>query len=116
MAQLYEESPWENHHYAVTMIMLSEMNIYHDITADEFKTISSIIKDAILSTDLAFYFKVRAKLTPIVLEGSFDWEITAHRSMIKSIMMTVCDLSGQCKPFNVAKRITDILYSESSVL
>ncbi|KAI4460298.1 cyclic nucleotide phosphodiesterase [Holotrichia oblita] len=112
MSQLYEESPWENHHYAVTMIMLSEINIYKDITADEFKTISMIIKDAILSTDLAFYFKVRAKLTPIVVEGSFDWELPAHRSMIKSIMMTVCDLSGQCKPFNVAKRITDILYTE----
>lgn len=70
------------------------------------------MKDAILSTDLAYYFKVRAKLTPVVFDEMFDWENQTHRSMIKSIMMTVCDLSGQCKPFKVAKRITDILYSK----
>ncbi|GJQ85802.1 hypothetical protein Trydic_g20359 [Trypoxylus dichotomus] len=112
MSQLYEESPWESHHYAVTMIILSEIKVFKDVSAEEFKSLSQVMRDAILSTDLAFYFKVRAKLTPVVLEGIFDWENQTHRSMIKSIMMTVCDLSGQCKPFHIAKRITDILYNE----
>ena len=70
------------------------------------------MKEAILATDLAYYFKIRAKLTPVVIEDEFDWSINYHRHMIKSIMMTVCDLSGQCKPFDVAKKITEDLYSK----
>lgn len=111
LAQLYEESFLENHHYRVTMTILNECSIYKNLGETQ-KSLHKEIKEAILATDLALYFKCRAKLAQICNENTLDWSNLTHRNFIKAIMMTSCDLSGQCKPFSVAKRITDNLYSE----
>lgn len=74
----------------------------------------SEIKDAIIATDLAQYFRSRVKLIQICQESLLDWNNNYHRTLIKSIMMTVCDLSGNCKPFSVAKILTDGLYGRYS--
>ncbi|GJQ80088.1 hypothetical protein Trydic_g19371 [Trypoxylus dichotomus] len=112
MWSLYEDSPWESHHYFVLMQMLMEIHVFQDITPEDFKFVSGVMKHAILSTDLAFYFRVRQKLMPIVNDGEFTWDDHDHKYMALSIMMTICDLSGQCKSFKVAKRLTDNLYLE----
>ncbi|RZC35129.1 cAMP and cAMP-inhibited cGMP 3',5'-cyclic phosphodiesterase 10A [Asbolus verrucosus] len=112
LSELYEESFLENHHYRVTMTILNDCEIYSNLSENTFKLISKEIKEAILATDLALYFKFRAKLAQICNDNLFDWGNATHRSLVKSIMMTSCDLSGQCKPFHVAKRITDNLYRE----
>lgn len=112
LSQLYETSPWESHHYNVLMIVLTQIHVFKDVSAEEFKIISEVMRHAILSTDLAYYFRVRQKLTPIINDGDFRWDNEEHKPMAISIMMTVCDLSGQCKPFTVAKRLTDNLYKE----
>jgi hypothetical protein len=110
LAQLYDESFLENHHFRVTMTILNDCEIYSNLSENTYKIISKEIKEAILATDLALYFKFRAKLAQICNDSVFDWGNPTHRSFVKAIMMTSCDLSGQCKPFFVAKRITDNLY------
>ncbi|CAH1373880.1 hypothetical protein MTP99_015245 [Tenebrio molitor] len=112
LAQLYDESFLENHHFRVTMTILNDCEIYSNLSENTYKIISKEIKEAILATDLALYFKFRAKLAQICNDSVFDWGNPTHRSFVKAIMMTSCDLSGQCKPFFVAKRITDNLYRE----
>lgn len=77
-----------------------------------FREMSKEIKEVILATDLAAYFRSRTKLIPIMHENAFDWDNIGHRSLLKSLMITACDLSGQCKVYNVAKKITDYLYSK----
>lgn len=93
------------------MTILNDCEIYSNLSENTFKTMTKEIREAILATDLALYFKVRGKLAQICNDGSFDWSNQTHRTFVKAIMMTSCDLSGQCKPFYVAKRITDNLYS-----
>lgn len=72
----------------------------------------SEIRLIILATDLAAYFKRRGTLYQICSENAYDWQNNSHRHLLKSIMMTMTDLSGLCKPFNIAKNIIDNLYRE----
>ncbi|KAI4456413.1 cyclic nucleotide phosphodiesterase [Holotrichia oblita] len=112
MYLLYEDSPWEVHHYTVLMMVLSEIHVFKNVSEEEFKVLSEVMRHAILSTDLAYYFRIRQKLGPVVYDETFDWEIHEHKYMAVSVMMTMCDLSGQCKPFQVTKRLTENLYVE----
>lgn len=111
LVQLYEESFLENHHYLVTMTILDDSSIFTSMPANIFKHLAAEIKELILATDLATYFRSRTKLVQIRHDNSFDWNNVTHLGLLKAIMMTAADLSGQCKPYNVSKKITDSLYS-----
>ncbi|CAH1173827.1 unnamed protein product [Phaedon cochleariae] len=112
LAQLYDESPLENHHYRVAMTILSDCPIYPQISRKVYDQISKEMKEAILATDLAAYFKFRVKLIQLINEKLLDFANNRHRTLVKAIMMTSCDLSGNCKPFLVAKNICDNVYKE----
>ncbi|KAG5883187.1 hypothetical protein JTB14_018203 [Gonioctena quinquepunctata] len=112
LAQLYDESPLEHHHYRVAMTILSGCPVYPYISKKLQQAISKEIKDAILATDLACYFKFRVKLLQLIKEGMLDFSNARHRTLVKAIMMTSCDLSGNCKPFLVAKNICNNVYKE----
>ncbi|XP_044757857.1 cAMP and cAMP-inhibited cGMP 3',5'-cyclic phosphodiesterase 10A-like [Coccinella septempunctata] len=115
--QLYNDSPWENYHYLVT-VKLIEVNASfqkYDIFQHNKRNNKSFleeIKEAILSTDLQQHFKNRKILFTTINDHSYEITNTIHKSLLKGLMMTVCDLSGQCKPFSVAKRITENVYRE----
>lgn len=130
LAQLYDESQLENHHIYVTMLLLAVLNDYcfvflslfidflffqrHKIfpTMPEsvYKQFCSEIREAILASNLAFHFKYRAKLIQLYMDNSFEWNKPEHRFLLKAMMITIADLSGYCKPFSVAKKITQGLY------
>lgn len=128
LVQLYEESPLENHHYHVTMSILSvqttaificfklilisfqDCNMFRDMSDEMFKEMMAQIRSVIIATDLANYFRGRTRLLQICHDDSFAWEDNTHRNFLKAIMITGCDLSGQCKPYPVAKKITENLY------
>ncbi|KAK5650146.1 hypothetical protein RI129_001175 [Pyrocoelia pectoralis] len=112
LVELYEESYLENHHYHVTLILLREYNIYNIDDTSVFQKFCKEIQHMILATDLAAHFKVRTKFAQMRYDHSFDWNNVAHRDIIKGLMMTSSDLSGQCKPYSAAKKITDLLYKE----
>lgn len=112
MAELYDNSIWESHHYEVLLIILAEIRIFAGTTTEEFGEICKVMKHAILSTDLANYFKAKAEIQPLITNSIFAWEIDEHRSLGISVMMTMCDLSGQCKAFPVVKRLVENLYIE----
>ncbi|XP_060525449.1 cAMP and cAMP-inhibited cGMP 3',5'-cyclic phosphodiesterase 10A-like isoform X2 [Cylas formicarius] len=111
LAQLYDESFLENHHYRVTMA-LYQICPFYEISNKLFQLINIEMKQAILSTDLSYYFRARMKLMQIQNQQGIDWSDRHHRTLVKAIMMTSCDLSGSCKPFLVAKMITEKLYKE----
>lgn len=81
-----------------------------------FKEFAKEIREAILATDLASYFKVRGKLEQLKNDNLLNWKNDRHRMVCKAIMMTSCDLSGSCKPFHVAKNICDNVLSKYFVL
>lgn len=82
------------------------------MSADTYKRAVQEIREAILATDLASYFKVRGKLEQLKNENLLNFKNDRHRMLCKAIMMTSCDLSGSCKPFHVAKNICDNVLSK----
>ncbi|VVC87076.1 unnamed protein product [Leptidea sinapis] len=56
--------------------------------------------------------ELRAQLSPLLADGTFEWTDNSHRKMLKGILMTTSDLSGCCKPFGVSKAIAECVYEE----
>lgn len=111
LSQLYDESFLENHHFEVAVLIYKAFSFY-EISEDVWKQIYAEVRQCILATDLANYFKVRIKLLQICNEQVIDWSNRHHRQLCKAIMMTSCDLSGSCKPYMIAKVLTDSLVKE----
>ncbi|KAJ9591947.1 hypothetical protein L9F63_001549, partial [Diploptera punctata] len=112
ISKLYNDSPLENHHFQVSMFIIHSTKLFDHFSPEVFRDLTQEIHDAILATDLALYFRCRTRILGILSDKEFDWTSGAHRILLKSIMMTTCDLSGQCKPFNVTIRITQNVYTE----
>lgn len=111
LSQLYDESFLENHHFQVAMLIYKVFSFY-EVSEDVWKQVYAEVRQCILATDLANYFKVRIKLLQICNEQAIDWDNHHHRQLCKAIMMTSCDLSGSCKPYMVAKVLTDNVVKE----
>lgn len=80
--------------------------------SDTYKIFWYEIREAIIATDLALYFKCRIKLAQINADPGVDMNNFQHRSYVKQLIMTTCDLSAMFKPFSIAKIITESLYSK----
>ncbi|KAM3960082.1 LOW QUALITY PROTEIN: cAMP and cAMP-inhibited cGMP 3',5'-cyclic phosphodiesterase 10A [Aphomia sociella] len=112
LSQMYKSSMLEYHHYFLAKKIIEDKNILGKIPELDRIRILEEIKYDILCTDLAVYFQIRAQLTPLIADHSFDWADNSHRRMLKGILMTTSDLSGCCKPFGVAKMIAESIYAE----
>ncbi|XP_049824772.1 cAMP and cAMP-inhibited cGMP 3',5'-cyclic phosphodiesterase 10A isoform X2 [Aethina tumida] len=110
LALLYEESIMENHHIQVTMMILNDCPILIDLSENDRQVLLREIKDNILATDLVQFFKVKSKLSNLLHE--FDFSDEEHRQLLRTVMMTGADLSGNAKPFLVAKVVMQNLYKE----
>ncbi|XP_030754671.1 cAMP and cAMP-inhibited cGMP 3',5'-cyclic phosphodiesterase 10A-like [Sitophilus oryzae] len=112
LSQLYDESFLENHHYQVAMTIYKVYPFYN-VSDSLWQELNTEIRQCIIATDLANYFKVRLKLMQVnTSDQGLDWSNRHHRHLCKAIMMTACDLSGSCKPYIVAKNLTDNLIKE----
>ncbi|XP_047509388.1 cAMP and cAMP-inhibited cGMP 3',5'-cyclic phosphodiesterase 10A-like isoform X4 [Pieris napi] len=123
----YRDNPYHNAEHAFVFthtmyLMLVNNTGYFDFVEDknllsklsiaDRERIMLELKYNILCTDLAVYFQVRAQITPLLTDCAFDWTNNSHRRMLKGILMTTSDLSGSCKPFGVAKAISEAVYEE----
>ena len=43
---------------------------------------------------------------------SFTWGENGHRTLLRSMMMTACDLSAICKPWPVQERVANLVAEE----
>lgn len=86
--------------------------MFDQMPREAYADIVKEIRTAILATDLAMYFKRRATLYQIYSDNKFNIDDPEHRCLFKSIVMTSADLSGQCKPFPVVRKITELVYQE----
>lgn len=107
-------NPRSQEYNLLSLLRFQNTGIFDFMTENVFEDFSLEIRDAILATDLAVYFRTRAKLIQVWHENNFDWHSTNHRNLLKSIMMTSSDLCGTCKPYSQAKTICSNLYSKYS--
>ncbi|KFM65357.1 cGMP-specific 3',5'-cyclic phosphodiesterase, partial [Stegodyphus mimosarum] len=114
LAILYSTSTMEHHHFdQCVMILNSEgNNIFQSLSPEEYRSIISIVESAILSTDLALYFKKKDAFLKLVNSGEPDWKNPHNREVLRGMMMTACDISAICKPWEVQKKVAELVAGE----
>ncbi|XP_026686318.1 dual 3',5'-cyclic-AMP and -GMP phosphodiesterase 11-like [Diaphorina citri] len=92
------------------MILNSAGNqILSNVSPDEYSRIIKVLEEAILSTDLAVYFRQRGSFLSLVKGGSLAWHREADRGLLRGMTMTVCDLAAITKPWHVEKRVSNTI-------
>nr|CAD7573820.1 unnamed protein product [Timema californicum] len=107
LAQLYSTSTMEHHHFdQCIMILNSQGNqILGNVSPDEYSRIIKVLEDAILSTDLAVYFRKRGMFLNLTRSSTYNWAWDDHRELLRAMTMTVCDLAAITKPWEIEKRL-----------
>ncbi|XP_052266884.1 dual 3',5'-cyclic-AMP and -GMP phosphodiesterase 11-like [Dreissena polymorpha] len=114
LAELYSTSTMEHHHFdQCIMILSTEGNeILSGLSQEEYENAIGLLECAILSTDLALYFKRRGEFFKLVEQGLLDLDQDEHRDLLRSMLMTASDVSAITKPWEVQKRVADLIASE----
>ncbi|EDX05381.1 GD21829 [Drosophila simulans] len=114
LAQLYSTSTMEHHHFDQCLMILNSPGnqILANLSSDDYCRVIRVLEDAILSTDLAVYFKKRGPFLESVSQPTSYWVAEEPRALLRAMSMTVCDLSAITKPWEIEKRVADLVSSE----
>ncbi|XP_022918374.1 cGMP-specific 3',5'-cyclic phosphodiesterase [Onthophagus taurus] len=114
LAILYSTSTMEHHHFDQCVMILNtdSNNIFQALSPDDYRKIMKIVESAILSTDLAMYFKKRNKFLELIENGEFDWQSDEKKELLSGMMMTACDVSAIAKPWDVQHRVAKMVADE----
>lgn len=112
LVDLYQESVLENHHSYVAHLLIQQLNLFSKFSRRDYKFIMNEIHEIIIATDLAVYFQRSQVITSIITTNSFSCFNPKHMKLLKSLMITTSDLSGQWKPLEVVVKLTMGLYQE----
>ncbi|XP_072766046.1 dual 3',5'-cyclic-AMP and -GMP phosphodiesterase 11 isoform X2 [Anoplolepis gracilipes] len=113
LAQLYSTSTMEHHHFDQCLMILSSQGnqILSNLSPEEYSRVVKVLEDAILSTDLAVYFRKRGAFFALV-RSNYNWAYSDNRDLLRGMLMTVCDLAAITKPWDVEKRVAELVSSE----
>ncbi|XP_050600344.1 dual 3',5'-cyclic-AMP and -GMP phosphodiesterase 11-like isoform X3 [Bombus affinis] len=114
LAQLYSTSTMEHHHFDQCLMILSSQGnqILSNLSPEEYSRVVKVLEEAILSTDLAVYFRRRGAFLTLAQGGSYNWAYSDQRELLRGMLMTVCDLAAITKPWDVEKRVAELVSSE----
>ncbi|XP_055837301.1 dual 3',5'-cyclic-AMP and -GMP phosphodiesterase 11-like isoform X2 [Episyrphus balteatus] len=115
LAQLYSTSTMEHHHFDQCIMILNSPGnqILSNLSSEDYSRVLNVLEDAILSTDLAVYFRKRGPFLKYVEEKPMSyWVSDEPRALLRAMSMTVCDLSAITKPWEIEKRVADLVSSE----
>ncbi|XP_042868518.1 dual 3',5'-cyclic-AMP and -GMP phosphodiesterase 11A-like isoform X2 [Penaeus japonicus] len=115
LALLYgTQNTMEQHHFNhAVMILNSEgHNIFSNLSSAQYSRVMNVLKLSILATDLSIYFQVRSKFFPLVTNGEFDPDQKEHRDILRSLLMTACDIAASTKPWDTQLKVAKLVTSE----
>ncbi|CAL1590635.1 unnamed protein product [Knipowitschia caucasica] len=114
LAQLYCHSTMEHHHFDQCLMILNSPGnqILSGLSLHEYKATLKMIERAVLATDLALYMKRRGEFFDLTKNSQFVWDDEEHRELLRSMLMTACDISAITKPWPVQKRIAELVATE----
>ncbi|XP_076593359.1 dual 3',5'-cyclic-AMP and -GMP phosphodiesterase 11A [Chaetodon auriga] len=115
LALLYGTSATLEHHHfnhAVMILQSEGHNIFASLCSKEYSNMMQLLKQAILSTDLTLHFERRTKFFECVLSGKFSWTDEGHREVLRSMLMTACDLGAVTRPWKISKQVAELVTSE----
>lgn len=114
LAILYSTSTMEHHHFdQCVMILNSEgNNIFEAMSTNDYRAVMRTVENAILSTDLAMYFKKKDSFKELVDNGEFDWQSESKKDLLCGMMMTACDVSAIAKPWEIQHKMAKLVADE----
>ncbi|XP_012288226.1 cGMP-specific 3',5'-cyclic phosphodiesterase [Orussus abietinus] len=114
LAILYSTSTMEHHHFDQCVMILNSdsNNIFQNLTMEDYRKVMRVVENAILSTDLAVYFKKKNRFMELIDEGEFDWQSEEKKELLCGMMMTACDVSAIAKPWEVQHRVAKLVADE----
>ncbi|KAI4805848.1 hypothetical protein KUCAC02_010443, partial [Chaenocephalus aceratus] len=115
LALLYGTSATLEHHHfnhAVMILQSEGHNIFSNLSSTEYSDLMQLLKQSILATDLTLYFENRNTFFEMVSNGEYNWNVKAHRDMCRSMMMTACDLGAVTKPWEISRKVAELVTSE----
>ncbi|XP_067915093.1 dual 3',5'-cyclic-AMP and -GMP phosphodiesterase 11A isoform X2 [Heterodontus francisci] len=115
LAELYGTSATLEHHHfnhAVMILQSEGHNIFANLSSKDYSDLMQLLKQAILSTDLMLYFEQRTKFFEYVMSGEHNWRLEKRREMLRSMLMTACDLGAVTKPWEISKQVAELVTSE----
>ncbi|XP_073825840.1 phosphodiesterase 11 isoform X3 [Musca autumnalis] len=115
LAQLYSTSTMEHHHFDQCLMILNSPGnqILANLSSEDYCRVIKVLEDAILSTDLAVYLRKRGTFLQDVHQQPLSYWIDEEpRALLRAMSMTVCDLSAITKPWDIEKRVADLVSSE----
>ncbi|KAH0952975.1 hypothetical protein HN011_011017 [Eciton burchellii] len=114
LAILYSTSTMEHHHFDQCVMILNSdsNNIFQSLSMEDYRRVMKVVESAILSTDLAMYFKKRNRFMELIDEGEFDWQSEEKKELLCGMMMTACDVSAIAKPWEVQHRVAKLVADE----
>uniref|UniRef100_UPI00398EE5E2 dual 3',5'-cyclic-AMP and -GMP phosphodiesterase 11A isoform X1 n=1 Tax=Pristiophorus japonicus TaxID=55135 RepID=UPI00398EE5E2 len=115
LAQLYGTSATlELHHFnhAVMILQSEGHNIFASLSSRVYSDIMQLLKQSILATDLTLYFERRMKFFKLVNSGEYNWNVKEQREMLRSMLMTACDLGAVTKPWETSRQVAELVTSE----
>ncbi|XP_029705203.1 dual 3',5'-cyclic-AMP and -GMP phosphodiesterase 11A isoform X1 [Takifugu rubripes] len=104
----------EHHHFnhAVMILQSEGHNIFCNLSSTEYSDLMQLLKQSILATDLTLYFENRNSFFELVSIGEYNWNVKTHRDMCRSMMMTACDLGAVTKPWDISRKVAELVTSE----
>uniref|UniRef100_H2YVD3 Phosphodiesterase n=1 Tax=Ciona savignyi TaxID=51511 RepID=H2YVD3_CIOSA len=115
LARLYSTSTMEHHHYNQCLMLLQSdgCEILSHLSSTEYAQVIKLIQHAILSTDLAIYFKKRGEFFNILRSENADWKGNdSHRELLRGMVMTGTDVSAITKPWHLEFQIAQLVAEE----
>nr|KAF7439472.1 hypothetical protein H0235_001863 [Vespula pensylvanica] len=114
LAILYSTSTMEHHHFDQCVMILNSdsNNIFQNLSMEDYRRVMKVVESAILSTDLAVYFKKKNRFMELIDEGEFDWQSEEKKELLCGMMMTACDVSAIAKPWEVQHRVAKLVADE----
>ncbi|XP_076460762.1 cGMP-specific 3',5'-cyclic phosphodiesterase-like isoform X2 [Babylonia areolata] len=114
LAMLYSTSVLEHHHFDHSVMILNSEgnNIFQSLSPDEYRRAIKLVEHAILSTDLALYFKKRGDFKKLVESGERSFTDHSKRTLLRGMMMTACDVSAISKPWQLQQMTAQLVMTE----
>ncbi|KAK4336633.1 hypothetical protein RND71_043745 [Anisodus tanguticus] len=86
--------------------------ILSNLKPQEYENVVNLVEQAILATDLAFFFKNKYRFIDNIKDLSQAFQTSENKCMFMAMLMTLCDLNAISKPWPLQRKIAEKVTQE----
>ncbi|RNA28024.1 dual 3 -5 -cyclic-AMP and -GMP phosphodiesterase 11A [Brachionus plicatilis] len=86
--------------------------IFANVKPKIYQLLISLIKEAILATDVADHMDIRKDFSNLVRSKNVDWNEESNKILLRKNLMTACDLASAAKPWKTHKSVVNQVIKE----